>query len=212
MIFDTKIFSKFEVLIIEAAIIAVFNSRLFNDFCKRYGGDNHEDLKSEVMLIICELPNEKKENIVRNDYLLPYALNIIRNQVSTKKWTQWRKKYENRLPVIPNDFLVFRDRLGFNDAEYFGDVWQQSDNWYGADRMVDELDPVDLTNEKILKKVKDDSLNQNNEYFYHSRVLLESMKYRNVKKTAEAIGIPYKSVLRNLNDYKEALKEWAEAR
>lgn len=181
------------MLIIEAAIIAVFNSRLFNDFCKRYGGDNYQDLKSEIMLIICELPQEKKENIVRNDYLLPYALNIMRNQVSSSKWTQWRKKYESRVPIVVSEDLA------------------AGDDWYEADRMVEELDPIDLTNEKILKRVKDDSTDQRNEYFYHSRVLLESMKYRNVKKTAEAIGIPYKSVLRNLNDYKEALKEWATA-
>ena len=64
--------------------------------CKRYGGNNHLDLRSEVILIILELPEEKKQMIIENGYLLPYSLQIIRFQVSTKNWTAFRKKYCNR--------------------------------------------------------------------------------------------------------------------
>lgn len=193
---------------IDAAIVEVFRSKLFNDFCKRYGKDNHEDLKSEVMVIICEMPEEKKKQIVSNDYLLPFSLQIMRNQVSAKNWTGYRKKYCNRENIHPL-FEHFRainlEFLALDETDLL------SDDWYGANSIINEIDgETDILN-KAFDKIKQDSLSQDNEFFYHSRVLLETMKYKNVKKTAAAIGIPYKSVRNNLKDYKKALIEWSKS-
>lgn len=195
---------------IDAAIVEVFRCKLFNDFCKRYGGGNHEDLKSEVMLIICEMPAEKKKQIVSNDYLLPFSLQIMRNQVSNKNWTTFRKKYGNRENIKSLDEMIEFTVSG--ESESLNTIGKLlSDDWYGVNSTLSEIDGEEDSLNKVFEKVKEDSTSQDNEFFYHSRVLLETMKHKNVKRTAAAIGIPYQSIRLSLKDYKKALIEWSKS-
>ena len=71
-------------------ITNLYSNKLFNDMCRRYGHANHEDLKSEVMTILLELSEEKKQQIIDSDYLLPYAIQTARYQTSPKNWTKFR--------------------------------------------------------------------------------------------------------------------------
>lgn len=168
---------------IDAAIVDLYNSGLFESLCRRYGGDNYEDLKSEVILIICELPEEKKRAMIENGYLLPYAMRVLRFQGVGYKNNKFRKDF-------CNTNLVFVDEItDSEDTEY--------------DYKGDEMES------KITERIQQDSLDQNNEFFYHSRLLLISLRHKNVKKTAQAIGIPYNSVRDNLKDYKKVLIEWS---
>lgn len=151
--------------------------------CRRYGGDNHKDLRSEVILIILELPEEKKQMIIENGYLMPYTLQIIRFQVSAKNWTAYRKKYGNREGL---DYVA-----DFQDT---------------PDAMPDEQ--VDCN--QIVDKIKTDTIQQQNRYFYHSRLLEELILHdNNVKSLARSIGIPYQSVRSALKEYRKHLKQWA---
>jgi len=93
--------------------------------CRRYGGHNHLDLKQEVILIVLEIPEEKQRMIIENNYLLPYALQIIRFQVSTTKWTKYRKKYGNRENITPFSEIKL-------PSEKFS-IAEQEEHWDGIE-------------------------------------------------------------------------------
>ena len=169
---------KFNILLVE------FNdSKIFNDYCKRYGHKDHQELKSEVLSILLELPEHKKETIAENNYLTPYALQILKFQVSHCNWTAFRKKFGNRENLVLVE--TFDD---IEDVEYFEDEIQV---------------------EKIVAKIEEDMLDQNNKYFYHSRLLNELIITGvNTKQLSRDIGIPYTSVRHAIKEYRQHLKEW----
>jgi hypothetical protein len=168
---------------ISDAIIEVFKSKLFCDMCRRYGGHNHLDLKQEVILIVLEIPEEKQRMIIENNYLLPYTLQIIRHQVSTSKWTQYRKKFGNR------------ENIEFIDS--FADMPETDHH-------------TNIEPEKIISKIKADTHLQSNPFFYHSRLLEELLtNHGSTKELAKAIGIPYRSVSYAIKEYRQYLKKWA---
>jgi len=164
-------------------ITNLYNNKLFNDMCRRYGHANHEDLKSEVMTILLELSEEKKQQIIDSDYLLPYAIQTARYQTSPKNWTKFRKLYCNREELIFTDEFI---------------------------ELVDEIiedSPINLS--LIINRIKEDMKEQTNKYFYHSRLLYELIESgKNTKQLSREIGIPYTSVRHALNEYRTNLKEW----
>jgi hypothetical protein len=169
---------KFNILLVEFN-----NSKIFNDYCRRYGHNDHQELKSEVLSILLELPQHKKDTIAENNYLTPYALQILKFQVSHCNWTAFRKKFGNRenLVLVEN----FED---IEDIEYFED---------------------EIQIEKIVAKIEEDMLDQNNKYFYHSRLLNELIITGvNTKQLSRDIGIPYTSVRHAIKEYRLHLKEW----
>lgn len=169
---------KFNILLVE------FNdSKIFNDYCRRYGHGDHQELKSEVLSILLELPQHKKDTIAENNYLTPYALQILKFQVSHCNWTAFRKKFGNRENLVLVE--TFDD---IEDVEYFED---------------------EIEVEKIVGKIEEDMLDQNNKYFYHSRLLNELIITGvNTKQLSRDIGIPYTSVRHAIKEYRQHLKEW----
>jgi hypothetical protein len=169
---------KFNILLVE------FNdSKIFNDYCRKYGHNDHQELKSEVLSILLELPQHKKDTIAENNYLTPYALQILKFQVSHCNWTAFRKKFGNRENLVLVE--TFED---IEDVEYFEDEIQV---------------------EKIVSKIEEDMLDQNNKYFYHSRLLNELIITGvNTKQLSRDIGIPYTSVRHAIKEYRQHLKEW----
>jgi hypothetical protein len=169
---------KFNILLVE------FNdSKIFNDYCRKYGHGDHKELKSEVLSILLELPQHKKDTIAENNYLTPYALQILKFQVSHCNWTAFRKKFGNRENLVLVE--TFED---IEDVEYFEDEIQV---------------------EKIVAKIESDMLDQNNKYFYHSRLLNELIITGvNTKQLSRDIGIPYTSVRHAIKEYRLHLKEW----
>jgi hypothetical protein len=169
---------KFNILLVE------FNdSKIFNDYCRKYGHGDYQELKSEVLTILLELPDHKKQTIAENNYLTPYALQILKFQVSHCNWTAFRKKFGNRENLVLVE--TFED---IEDIEYFEDEIQV---------------------EKIVAKIESDMLDQNNKYFYHSRLLNELIITGvNTKQLSRDIGIPYTSVRHAIKEYRLHLKEW----
>lgn len=158
--------------------------------CKRYGHNNYQELKSEIISILLELPLEKQKRIVENNYLTPYALQTLRFQVSNKNWTAYRKKFGNRENIL---------LIGENDLEDFTTI---------IDEEFEELKEIDV--EGLLGKIESDMLDQNNKYFYHSRLLNELIITGvNAKKLSRLIGIPYTSVRHAIKEYRQHLKQWS---
>ena len=193
---------KFNILLIE------FNdSKIFNDYCKKYGHNNHQELKSEVLSILLELPDHKKEAIAENNYLTPYALQILKFQVSHCNWTAFRKKFGNRenLVLVEN----FDDDKGKIYIENHYQNKQSLPIFDVKDYDAHDLDEEFIDTEKVVKKIEQDMLDQNNKYFYHSRLLNELIITGvNTKQLSRDIGIPYTSVRHAIKEYRQHLREW----
>ena len=65
---------------INQAITELYTDLVFIRVCKKYGKENHEELRSEVITILLEMPGERLTHIIENQYLLPYAYNVARIQ------------------------------------------------------------------------------------------------------------------------------------
>jgi hypothetical protein len=194
--------NKFNILLCE------FNdSKIFNDYCKKYGHNNHQELKSEVLSILLELPDHKKETIAENNYLTPYALQILKFQVSHCNWTAFRKKFGNRenLVLVEN----FDDDKGKIYIENHYQNKQSLPIFDVKDYDAHDIDEEFIDTEKVVKKIEQDMLDQNNKYFYHSRLLNELIITGvNTKQLSRDIGIPYTSVRHAIKEYRLHLKEW----
>jgi hypothetical protein len=193
---------KFNILLCE------FNdSKIFNDYCRKYGHNNHQELKSEVLSILLELPDHKKETIAENNYLTPYALQILKFQVSHCNWTAFRKKFGNRenLVLVEN----FDDDKGKIYIENHYQNKQTLPIFDVKDYDAHDLDEEFIDTEKVVKKIESDMLDQNNKYFYHSRLLNELIITGvNTKQLSRDIGIPYTSVRHAIKEYRQHLREW----
>lgn len=190
---------------IDKAICDVFSNKLFCDMCRRYGGDNHEDLKSEVMLMILEMPTEKKQDIVDAGYLLPYALQMARFQ-TTGKYTNKRflKLFKREREVS----LILKINTGKTSAYSENPFERDASEMLRSIPQNEDYDhEIDELAEKFGDILKRDSHDQNDPFFYHSRLFMETMKYRSVRQAAKVIGIPHRSISRSLTEYKKVLIE-----
>jgi hypothetical protein len=152
--------------------------------CKKYGHNNHKELKSEILAILLELPKSKQETIAENNYLIPYALQTLRFQVSNKNWTAFRKAFGNRENIQYNATI---DGIEVIDEEYTENT----------------IDPY-----KVVNQIETDMIDQNNKYFYHSRLLNELIiTGANIKQLSREIGIPYTSVIHAIKEYRQHLKK-----
>ena len=193
---------KFNIMLCE------FNdSKIFNDYCKKYGHNNHQELKSEVLAILLELPDHKKETISENNYLIPYALQILKFQVSHCNWTAFRKKFGNR-----ENLVLVENFDGDNGKIYIENHYQNKQSvplFDIKDYDAHDIDEEFIDTEKVVKKIEADMLDQNNKYFYHSRLLNELIITGvNTKQLSRDIVIPYTSVRHAIKEYRLHLKEW----
>ena len=189
-------------------MLCEFNdSKIFNDYCKKYGHNNHQELKSEVLSILLELPDHKKETISENNYLIPYALQILKFQVSHCNWTSFRKKFGNR-----ENLVLVENFDGDNGKIYIENHYQNKQSvplFDIKDYDAHDIDEEFIDTEKVVKKIEADMLDQNNKYFYHSRLLNELIITGvNTKQLSRDIGIPYTSVRHAIKEYRQHLREW----
>ena len=189
-------------------MLCEFNdSKIFNDYCKKYGHNNHQELKSEVLSILLELPDHKKKTISENNYLIPYALQILKFQVSHCNWTAFRKKFGNR-----ENLVLVENFDGDNGKIYIENHYQNKQSvplFDIKDYDAHDIDEEFIDTEKVVKKIEADMLDQNNKYFYHSRLLNELIITGvNTKQLSRDIGIPYTSVRHAIKEYRLHLKEW----
>jgi len=193
------------------AIEQVFNAKLFQDMCRKYGGRDYEDLKSEAMLSILEVPKQKLDGIIEKGYLLPYVLSMLRNMVSTKGgkgWSRFRRQFGNREGLLSIEDMK---NLRIEQVDYF-DFRSPGSLFILAgieDSIGDDFSERARMETVILEKIEQDCIERaENKYWYNARLLKLSFEYKNPKKMAEAVGIHYNSVLYALKEYREHLAEW----
>jgi len=177
--------------------------------CKRYGQNNHQELKSEVMAILLELPEVKKQSIAENNYIVPYAIQTLRFQVSARNWTSFRKAFANREGLYLFDDININGSNTEKQNEISDKFVIYKDLFDLPIHELHTLEENEIDAHKVMAKIESDMLDQNNKYFYHSRLLNELINNNlNTKQLSREIGIPYTSVRHAIKEYREHLKEW----
>ena len=159
--------------------------------CRQYGGNNSADLKSEVILLILEMPADKLKHIIDENYLLPYSLQILRLQTRGHKWSTFKKKYLNEKEQLVEDITIFESE-------------PESD----FETLKNEIETIECKikrGERIYKRIIDDAANQNSGHFYHARLVIEKMKHKSTKSLSRATNIPYLSMRYALKEYRDFL-------
>lgn len=170
-------------------ISELYQNQMFVDFCNHRGGEYREDLRNEIIVIILEMPQEKLKHIIDNGYLLPYAIQIIKQQTSTHAQsigTRFNKIKQAR--IVKDTCNVYE--LEKQETPY--------------DEIKDRIETM------VLEKIHSDTIPQ--ETFYKSRLILELINKKSVFQIAKKVGIPYRSVLETVNNYKQELIQWSESR
>ena len=168
------------------AIAELYTDKLFVTMCRKYGREDNEELRSEVVTILLEMPDEKINHIIENGYILPYAINIIRLQSISKRDT-FNKNFNH-----PFKFAIDIEELELID---------ESVN-------AEEIEYKYLQADKLIDKIKNDSLDQYNEHFYGSRLALLKVEHGSIKAVSRSTGIPYRSMQDALKKYVNYLKQW----
>ena len=170
----------------DKAITELYTDRLFISMCKKYGKENNEELRSEVMSILLEMPGDKLNHIISNGYLLPYTLQIVRFQSIDEK-----SKFNSQFIIHET---IDNIEIAFDPIETQSEL---------IDNEIRQL-KAEIT----LKKIESDSLNQDNKYFYHANIAKSKPKYGSIRALSRKVGIDYRSMQIALNQYIEYLKEW----
>ena len=168
------------------AIAELYTNQLFVAMCKKYGKDDNEELRSEVIAILLEMPEDKINHIIESQYLLPYALRVVRIQAVSK-----RDKFNK------NFNYPFKFDIDINDIELVDDSVD-----------INEIEESQKEAEKVIAKIKEDSCNQFSDYFYGSRLVLLKVEKGSIKEVSRSTGIPYRSMQDALKKYITHLQEW----
>jgi hypothetical protein len=169
-------------------IASIYTSPIFEGMCKKFGRGNHEDLKGIVISILLRLPKAKKQTILEKNYLLPYAIQTARFQVSRYNWTEYRKLYDNRENI---------------------DCIESLDQYHNTTELIEDTEENYIDPFVLLEKIKSDMVNQENKYFYHSRLLFIQIENGiNTKQLSREVGMAYTSIRHSLQQYRQHLKTW----
>lgn len=171
---------------INQAITELYTDLVFIRVCKKYGKENHEELRSEVITILLEMPGERLTHIIENQYLLPYAYNVARIQGIDE-----RSRF--------NKMFALSETI--NNLEISYDPIEEK-------TLILDIEQRHQQATKLLEKIESDSLEQSNQFFYEANIAKSKPKYGSIRALSRKVGIDYRGMQIALNKYIEYLKEW----
>jgi hypothetical protein len=180
----------------------LFTGKNFNDCIYKMDPEYlRDDLKMEVIAVICELPEEKILSLHIEGKLEFYAVKVIINML-TNKYSPFFKKFR-----ITNKEYVEYEYWFYNQEE---DMDRYA---FDYDRMrlrhFTDSEHMALEEERKLREKKEDfALNQiDNLSWYSSTMLRLYMEKGNYRAMQRATGIPhvscYKTVQKAINELKQ---------
>lgn len=153
----------------------------FEVIFRNIGGDNWEDLRQEIAVIVLEYDRDKMNEIV-NRGKNHFKFWIVRSSMNTMT------------PVVGKLFRLlnqYSEKVKFVKVE---DVSRFSE----TPEEVDEIIIHDV--EKIKKKL--DSL-----HFYDKRIFEYYLQYGSLRRVSQVVGIPYTSIYHTIKKVKKCLKQ-----
>lgn len=162
-----------------------FTSKDFNDCIKKMEPVNlQDDLKAEVGLILCEMPEDKINGLWERKELKFYTVRIILNLVKSSS-SPFYKKFRGKADMIIAD-NYFSDI--FAKADYFSDTQAKLFNNIQSSLVHEDYDPI-----KDIAIAEIDNL-----YWYDREVLKLYAEHGTYRKVEEVTGIPFESIYKTV--------------
>ena len=166
-------------------ITDIYNSGELKKVCQNIGGDYWFDLQQEVTLILLEKPTEKIIELQASGFLKWYIVRIIMSQFKSNN-SAFHKKYRHFDHNYPTHELL----------DCYHPIFEETDHEYHKEsqRKADAL------------KRAFTALDKSNSFPYEQRLLDLYLQVGKKRKVSEMTGIPYRTVLKNLNDIHAKLR------
>lgn len=167
-------------------ITELYNSKEFNDTIRKMNPQHlQDDLKSEVMLILCEKDEEELKGIYDSGGLKYYTVRIILNLIQSNTSPFYKKFRGNAVDLV---------RLEYNAVKELDHKLEE----HGDDSMIVFYDPqyVDDYDKMLLECAALDEIE--NLFWYDKGIIELYLKFGTYRSVEEKTGIPWESVYKTI--------------
>lgn len=163
-----------------------------------------EDLKQEVILIICELPEEKLFQLYNDKALEFFTVKVILNQIKSntspfaKKYRQFTagfvENYHSKDDELKTGELSIKDTLGFGNQ---------------LKVLLSHYDhPIDLQERELREMIEDMAIEEVDKLYWYNKGLIELYKrHMNYRAIEKETGIPWQSCYKTIKKSFQEIKQ-----
>lgn len=185
-------------------IANLFTGKNFNECLSKMEPDHlREDLKQEVILIICELPIEKIHQLYNDKVLEFYTVRVILNLIKSstsqfhKKYRQFKKEYAES--YVPDKNFKNGHELTKKEKDLF--LKQNTAlHYFKGDIEVEER--------QLREDIEDMAIEEVDKLYWYNKGLVELyMRYGNFRAIQKETGIPFGSCYKTIKKSLQQIKE-----
>lgn len=177
-------------------IAQLFSGKNFNDCINKMQPEElREDLKQEVILIVCEMPEEKIIGLHERKQLEFFTVRVIINQAASKT-SPFAKKYRSTYSISDFSLGIATD--------------QHSNRTMDRINAVLAVNPIEAdTEERLLREsIEDKAMQQIAELYWYNKELVELyLKHGNFRAIQKETGIPFASCYKTIKKSFEEIKQ-----
>lgn len=186
-------------------IEALYTGKNFNDcISKMYPSHLREDLKAEVIMEVCEWPDEKVIKLHETGRLEFYVVRVIINMLSNK-YGPFYKKFR----------MVYDRYIELSQAGSFGGRGDGNNEHRHNHHIADNLNaaiaashPEEFEERQTREDMEDRTLGKIDElYWYNAEMIRLYVKHGNYRAIERETGIPYISCYKSIQKSFKELKK-----
>ncbi len=180
-------------------IAALYTGKNFCDCISKMEPDYlREDLKAEVISIVCEWPEEKILKLHEDKALEFYVVRVILNQIQSKT-SPFFRKYRNFFVQFDTGNWEIRDNIELFEYEQGEVMWSKG----GYDKKMELIyansQSDNLKERQTREALEDITIEQiNTLYWYDAELLRLYMRLGNFRAIEKETGIPFISCYKNI--------------
>lgn len=183
----------------------LFVGKNFNDCIRKMEPEHlQEDLKMDVIAIVCEWPDEKVIKLHQENSLEFYVVRVILNQVKSKT-SPFHKQY--RSPVIP----IEMHKAGFKVGSDCREDGKRRTRFEKAEVNY-QMTSVDDYEERLIREQAEDLAIEEIDrlYWYDAEMIKLYLELGSFRAIEDRTGIPFISCYKNIKKSLGVLKDKAE--
>jgi hypothetical protein len=187
-------------------IAQLFSGKNFNDCISKMQPEQlQEDLRQEVILIVCELPEEKIIGLHQRKELEFFTVRIILNQVRSKT-SPFAKKYRQYYTGYVENYLSKDDGL---EELINGELSNTGNIGFNRQlKIISAYHPLDLQDRITRESAEDTAIKEIENLYWYNKGLIELyMKHGNYRAIEQETGIPFASCYKTIKKSFEQIKQ-----
>jgi hypothetical protein len=180
-----------------AIIEKLFTGKNFTDCINKMEPDHlREDLRQEIILIVCEWPNDKIIKLHADGALDFYVVKVILNQIKSNS-SPFAKKYRQQFSEY-NEKLVESEREVRNTGN---DISATEANYLNKRHLhaYTAMEDLDFEERELRELIEDLALEEvDKQYWYNKGLINLYMKHGTYRAVQEETGIPHVSIYKTI--------------